>query len=161
MPGGGGIGTLYIGEYNVCHPRTSGSTNDRVRIMKSVDNGDTWTKVVEWNTNGVNQVGHIHAMKQDPYTGEIYICTGDDNTKSGIIKWNGSSAWADNKTLAEIGTMDGFKVLTGAQRYRVCDVLFDEKYFYTFADTQTPNNPTGSESGIWKRNKRFCILYKG
>ena len=155
LPDGGGIGTLYIGEYNVSHERSIGSTNDRVRIMKSVDNGDTWTKVVEWNTNGINQVGHVHAMKQDPYTGEIYICTGDGNTKAGIIKWDGSSEWADNKRLPEIGQMRGFKVFTGTQRYRVCDVLFDENYFYTFTDTQTPNNPTGSESGIWRGKKDF------
>lgn len=155
IPGGGGTGTLYLGEYNVCRSRISGSTNDRVRIMKSVDNGDTWTKVMEWNTNGSNQVGHIHAMKQDPYTGEIYICTGDSYNKAAIIKWNGSSAWEDNKTIPEIGRMDGFSVFTGAQRYRVCDVLFDEDYFYTFVDTQKPSNPTGSESGIWRGTKNF------
>lgn len=155
IPGGSGIGALYIGEYNVCRSRTSGSINDRVRIMKSVDNGDTWIKVMEWNTNGKNQVGHIHAMKQDPYTGEIYICVGDDNNKAAIIKWDGSSAWPDNKTISEIGKMHGFAVLTGAQRYRVCDVLFDDNYFYTFVDTQTPSNPTGSESGIWRGTKNF------
>ena len=155
IPDGGGVGTLYIGEYNVCQTRSIGSTNDRVRIMKSVDNGDTWTKVVEWNTNGINQAGHVHAMKQDPYTGEIYICMGDGNSKAGIIKWDGSSEWADNKRLSEIGQMRGFRVFTGTQRYRVCDVLFDENYFYTFTDTQTPNNPTGSESGIWRGKKDF------
>jgi hypothetical protein len=153
IPSGGGTGTLYIGEYNVSQNRVAGSVNDRVRIMKSVDNGDTWIKVVEWNTNGVNQVGHIHAMRQDPYTGEIYVCTGDGLYKSGIIKWDGASPWADNKTLTEIGNMPGFKVVTGAQRYRVCDVLFDEKFIYTFADTQAPNNPSGTESGIWKGTK--------
>ena len=158
LPGGGGTGTLYIGEYNNSPDRITGSTNDRVRIMKSVDAGSTWTKVMEWNTNGSNQVGHIHAMKQDPYTGEVYICTGDNNLKAGIIKWDGSSPWADNKTLKETGYLKGFKVLTGAQRYRVCDVLFDENYFYTFADTQTPNNPTGSESGIWRGHKNFSTF---
>lgn len=155
VPGGGGKGTLLIGEYNVAKNRVAGSVNDRIRIMKSTDNGDTWTKVVEWNTNGVNQVGHIHAMKQDPYTGEVYICMGDSNGKSGIIKWDGSSAWSDNKTLQEIGNMTGFKVLTGSQRFRVCDVLFDQDYFYTFVDTQTFNNLTGSESGIWRGKKDF------
>jgi hypothetical protein len=155
-PDGRGVGTLYLGEYNVSRLRTAGGVDDRIRIMKSVDYGDTWTKVVEWNTNGVNEIGHIHAMEQDPYTGEIYICTGDGINKAGIIKWDGSSAWADNKTLAELGTMKGFSVLTGKQRYRVCDVLFDEKYFYVCTDTQTPNNPTGSESGIWRGTKDFA-----
>ena len=155
LPGGGGTGTLYIGEYNNSPDRISGSTNDRVRIMRSTDQGNTWSKVVEWNTNGSNQVGHIHAMKQDPYTGEIYICTGDGNLKAAIIKWDGRSPWSDNKTPAEIKSMSGFQVLTGSQRYRACDVLFDENYFYTFADTQTPNNPVGSESGIWRGRKNF------
>lgn len=155
LPGGGGTGTLYIGEYNNSHDRIKGSENDRVRIMRSTDQGNTWSKVVEWNTNGANQVGHIHAMKQDPYTGEIYICTGDVNLKAAIIKWDGRSPWSDNKTPAEIKSMNGFEVLTGTQRYRVCDVLFDENYFYTFADTQTPNNPGGTESGIWRGRKNF------
>ncbi|HEX2921433.1 MAG TPA: T9SS type A sorting domain-containing protein [Bacteroidales bacterium] len=155
LPGGGGKGTLFIGEYNIGSTRTAGSVNDRVRIMKSDDQGITWTKVVEWNTNGKNQVGHIHAMKQDPYTGEVYICTGDNNNKAGIIKWDGTSQWSDNRTLAEIGRMEGFEVLTGKQRYRVCDVLFDENYFYTFTDTQLPNNANGWESGIWRGGKDF------
>lgn len=155
VPAGGGKGTLYIGEYNIEHPRTSGGMGDRVRIMKSIDNGNTWLKVMEWNTNGSNQVGHIHAMRQDPYTGEIYICTGDDLNKAGIIKWDGTSPWSDNMTLTDLGKRNGFSVLTGGQRYRACDVLFDENSFYIFADTQKPNNPTGSESGIWKGSKSF------
>lgn len=155
LPGGGGKGVLLLGEYNISSSRVRGSTNDRVRIMRSDDSGITWSKVVEWNTDGSNQVGHIHAIKQDPYTGEIYICTGDNNYKSGIIKWDGVSEWEDNATLTETGLKEGFEVLTGLQRYRVCDVLFDENYFYTFTDTQLPENSTGSESGIWRGRKDF------
>jgi len=155
LPGGGGLGTLFIGEYNINKTRITGSVNDRVRIMKSVDRGETWTKVVEWNTNGSNQVGHIHAMKQDPYTGEIYICVGDYNSRIGILQWDGLSSWTDNRTLSQTGSMRGFRAFTGLQRYRTCDVLFDENYFYTFADTQTPNNPGGTESGIWRGRKDF------
>ncbi|HLN56280.1 MAG TPA: T9SS type A sorting domain-containing protein [Bacteroidales bacterium] len=155
LPGGGGKGTLLMGEYNVNKARTPGSVNDRVRIMKSTDNGDTWTKVVEWNTNGSNQVGHIHTMKQDPYTGEIYICAGDYDTKTGIIRWDGISVWTDNRSLPSTASMPGFKGFIGLQRYRTCDVLFDENYFYTFADTQAPNNPGGIESGIWRGKKDF------
>lgn len=155
VPSGGGKGTLYIGEYNFNSKRIPGSINDRVRIMKSTDNGDTWTKVVEWNTNGASQVGHIHSIVQDPYTGEIYICTGDFGTDLGIIKWDGISEWTDNRTLPQISTMKGFKVFTGLQRYRTCDILFDENYFYTFADTQGINNPVGTESGIWRARKDF------
>lgn len=155
LPSGGGKGTLFIGEYNVNSTRTSGSTNDRIRIMKSEDNGDTWTKVVEWNTNGSNQVGHIHAMKQDPYTGEIYVCVGDYGSRTGIIKWDGTSPWVDNRSIAQTGQMSGFRAFYGSQKYRTCDVLFDEDYFYTFVDTQLPNNPGGVESGIWRGRKNF------
>jgi hypothetical protein len=155
IPSGGGKGTLYIGEYNFNKTRIPGSINDRIRIMKSTDNGDTWVKVVEWNTNGQNQIGHIHAMKQDPYTGEIYICIGDSDTSLGIVKWDGSSQWPDNRTMTQLSSIHGFKVLTGKQRYRSCDILFGENYFYSFADTQLDNNPTGSESGIWKGAKDF------
>lgn len=155
IPSGGGKGTLFIGEYNVNSSRTPGSTNDRIRIMKSENNGDTWTKVVEWNTNGSNQVGHVHAMKQDPYTGEIYVCLGDYNSKTGIIKWDGNAHWVDNRSIAQTGQMSGFMAFSGSQKYRTCDVLFDEDYFYTFVDTQLPNNPGGVESGIWRGRKNF------
>lgn len=155
IPSGGGKGTLILGEYNIGRSRVRGSTNDRLRIMKSEDNGLTWSEVVVWNTNGQNQIGHIHAVKQDPYTGSIYICTGDSNDKSGIIKWDGRSEWTDNTTLSQISNMQGFDVFYGLQRYRACDVLFDENYFYTFTDTQLPNNRTGSESGIWRGDKDF------
>jgi hypothetical protein len=160
LPGGGGVGTLFIGEYNFNKARTPGSVNDRVRIMKSVDRGDTWTKVVEWNTNGSNQVGHVHSMKQDPYTGEIYVCFGDFSSKTGIIRWDGSSAWTDNLSLSQTGSLSGFKAFIGLQRYRVCDVLFDQNYFYTFADTQAPNNKDGVESGIWRGRKDFSSYTK-
>ncbi len=155
VPGGGGTGTLFIGEYNINRARTPGSVNDRVRIMKSTDHGDTWTKVVEWNTNSSNQAGHIHVMKQDPYTGEIYIGVGDYDSRTGIIKWDGTSPWTDNRSLSYNGSLSGFRAYTGLQRYRTCDFLFDENYFYTFADTQYPNNTNGSESGIWRGRKNF------
>lgn len=155
IPSGGGKGTLFIGEYNINGSRTAGSTNDRVRIMRSDDDGDTWTKVVEWNTDGSNQVGHVHAMRQDPYTGEIYVCLGDYTSRTGIIKWNGSAQWVDNRTIAQTGAMSGFRAFYGSQKYRTCDVLFDEDYFYTFVDTQLPNNPDGVESGIWRGTKNF------
>lgn len=160
LPGGGGRGTLFIGEYNINKTRTVGSVNDRIRIMKSEDQGETWQKVVEWNTNGANQVGHIHAMRQDPFTGYVYICTGDYNSKIGIIKWDGESQWPDNRQLPQIIAMNGFDGFSGLQRYRTCDVLFDENYFYTFADTQTPNNQSGSESGIWRGRKDFSSFVR-
>jgi hypothetical protein len=153
LPAGGGKGDLYFGEYNINRNRIPGSTNDRLRIMKSTDNGETWIKIMEWNTNGYNQVGHIHAMKQDPYTGEIYVCTGDNLNKAGIIKWNGVSPWRDNATLPGLKTLTGFSVLTGGQRFRAVDMLFDQNSFYTVTDTQKPNNLDGSESGIWKGSK--------
>lgn len=155
VPGGDRTGALFIGEYNINQFRTPGGTNDRVRIMRSTDHGDTWTKVMEWNSNGSNQVGHIHAMKQDPYTGEIYVCIGDYNSRMGIVKWDGVSQWTDNRTLSQVGAQPGFRVLSGMQRYRTCDVLFDENYFYTFTDTQYPNNQNGTESGIWRGRKNF------
>ena len=146
-------GTLLLGEYNVNTSRVDGSTNDRVRILKSVDNGDTWTKLVEWNTDATNKIGHIHAILQDPYTDYVYICTGDGNSKAAIIRWDGVSAITDNLTPTQINALSGWDAITGSQRHRTVDIIFTENNLFTFSDTQKQNNLEGAESGIWKASK--------
>ncbi|HLP47380.1 MAG TPA: hypothetical protein VK469_15640, partial [Candidatus Kapabacteria bacterium] len=142
--------TYYFGEYNVNGTRISGSTNDTVRIMKSTDNGVTWTPVVTWNTNGANQVRHVHYVVKDPdIAGEIYIGTGDSAVQTGIIKWDvATGVWSDNKTLTELGSISGFTSLVGAMKYKGLDLLFSGNYIMTFAD-----DSTASESGIWRCTK--------
>lgn len=150
-PGGGGTGDLLLAEYNVNASRTTGSTNDRVRLMRSTNDGATWSKIAEWNTDSSNQFGHIHKVKQDPYTGYVYILTGDADNKASIIRWDGVTAFtADNATPATIGGWSGFKSITGGQNHRSVDILFTASYAFTFSDAYAA---AAEIKGIWRWNK--------
>ena len=158
-PGGGGLGDIIIGEYNTNSSRPVGSTNDRVRVVRSTDGGATWTTLMNWNTNGTNQVGHVHTLSQDPYTGYLYFGTGDETNKAAILRWDGASPWTDNTTMPNFATLPGFKVATGAQRYRTVGILYSANYIHTFSDTTAdPANapdydPSCTEAGIWRWTK--------
>jgi hypothetical protein len=119
---------LYFGEYNVSVPRVAGGAGDAVALWQSANMGDTWTKVVEWNTNGVHAVDHIHGLKQNPYNGWIYILFGDDDQEPGIVSWDGvSKAIPRNTPLAKIGLNSkypGWRAISGSQNVRAGDIVF-------------------------------------
>ena len=139
-----GTKTLLIGEYNNNPVRVNGLTNDQVRLMKSTDNGDTWTDVIHFNNDGsTNQIRHIHTVRQDPYSGNIYIGTGDADNQTGIIVWDGSSSLHSN-------AYDDF-VVRGAQRYRAVDFIFTQDNVFIFSDTASP----AQESGHMEGNQGF------
>lgn len=124
-----GSTVLFFGEYNVASGRVPGSTNDLVRLLKSTDLGETWTTVIEWNTNGsTRQVSHIHAVVQDPDTGLIHILCGD-NVYGGQIRWDGvSAAPAANTPIASFNGIAGWSALydtVNPDFYRSGDMLFD------------------------------------
>lgn len=57
-------GTLYIGEYPL---------GDAVpRLLRSVDGGRSWTVATS-----LAAVRHVHAVQVDPYTGTVWLTTGD------------------------------------------------------------------------------------
>ena len=144
-----GTKTLLIGEYNNNPTRVNGLTNDQVRLMKSTDNGDTWTEVVHFNNDGsTNQIRHIHTVRQDPYSGNIYIGTGDADNQTGIIVWDGSSSLHSN-------AYDDFAV-RGKQRYRAVDFIFTQDNVFIFSDTCSP----AQEAGIWKATKDLTTSYQ-
>jgi hypothetical protein len=144
-----GTRTLLIGEYNNNSVRVNGSTNDQVRLMKSTDNGDTWTDVIHFNNDGAtNQIRHIHTVRQDPYSGNIYIGTGDADNQAGIIVWDGSSSLHSN-------AYDDF-VVRGAQRYRAVDFIFTLDNVLIFSDTASPV----AAAGIWKATKDLTTSYQ-
>ncbi len=146
-PGGGGVGDLLIGEYNVNTSRVSGGENDRVRILRSTDGGQTWAAIMAWNTSG-HQVRHVHAIRQDPYTGYIYFCVGDINNEAALIRWDGATAWINNSTPATIAGWTGFKCATGAQRHRAVDIIISANYVHTGTDATD-----ATETGIWRWSK--------
>lgn len=141
---------LLFGEYNVASGRVSGSTNDQCRVWRSTDLGQTWSVLLEWNTNGSSsQVRHVHGIVQDPITGLIYVLIGDDPT-SGIIRWNGSaSAPPANTALTSYGNYTGWAALavSGAltDYYRAGDLIFSGDfgaYLTDRSDSATFSKPT-------------------
>lgn len=119
---------LFFGDYNVNADRVGGGAGDAVALWRSNDMGNTWTRAVEWNTNGIHQVDHIHGLRQNPYNGWIYILFGDDNSEPGIVAWNGISKPVPyNTPLATIGLNNkypGWRALSGSQDVRTGDIVF-------------------------------------
>jgi hypothetical protein len=98
--------------------------NEWVALWKSTDMGDTWDKVIEWNTVG-HQTRHIHSIVQNPYTGWIYILFGDTGVEAAIVAWDGKSAAPPNNTpLDKMGTYPGWKSIAGSPRVRTGDLIF-------------------------------------
>lgn len=114
----GSDGTIYYGEYCFNPQRHP------MRIFCSKDNGDTWEVAY---TFGEGEINHIHGIFNDPYTGRLWVATGDDDAAC-IFGY----------------TEDGFKTFVkeyaGSQQYRVCVPLFtpDEIVFAT--DSQYEQN---------------------
>ncbi|MEY7849616.1 glycosyl hydrolase [Natrarchaeobius sp. A-rgal3] len=57
-------GTIYLGEYPL-----DGETTPRVL---SSEDGRTWSTVA-----ALEDVRHVHAVQEDPYTGDVWVTTGD------------------------------------------------------------------------------------
>lgn len=65
-------GAIYLGEY----PLASSATP---RILRSTDRGRTWETVVE-----LEDVRHVHSVQIDPYTGDLWVTTGDSGAECRI-----------------------------------------------------------------------------
>ncbi|WP_223669259.1 hypothetical protein [Kangiella shandongensis] len=70
-------------------------------------------------------VRHIHGVFNDPYTGALFITTGDYGDEAGIWKYT-------NRELS--------KVIGGNQQARAVQLLFDEQYIYYSTDTPLESN---------------------
>lgn len=111
-------GTIYYGEYCFNPQRKP------MRIFCSKDNGDTWEVAYTFRDGEIN---HIHGIFNDPYTGMLWVATGDDDVAC-IFGY----------------TEDGFRTLVkkyeGTQQYRVCVPLFTEKKIFFATDSQYEQN---------------------
>lgn len=65
-------GTTYLGEYPLA-PETP------ARVLGSTDRGRSWETAVS-----LPDVRHVHAVQHDPYTGDIWVTTGDTDDASRI-----------------------------------------------------------------------------
>lgn len=103
---------LVFGQYNVNTNRTAGGNNDWSNVLCSRRGGDagTWEVVLEMNTAGSNIVRHCHAVIQDPYTKEFWICYGDQQT-SAIYVWDGIHAIPANTRARDASKYRGWRGL--------------------------------------------------
>jgi hypothetical protein len=126
-------GTILFGEYFMNRNRTN------VKIYASRDNGRTWQ--VAYNF-GRNQIRHVHAVQQDPYTEKAWICTGDRD-KDSTVSWTTD----DGETFHPIGQ--------GSQLWRVCQLVFTKEALFWGTDTGN-----SSVSGIYKWDRRTHEITK-
>jgi hypothetical protein len=132
-----GSHAYFLGEYGVA----SDAAPQQIRLMRSTDLGTTWTAFQTWNAAGSTMpaIRHIHVIKQNPYTGKLYMGVGDYAAHAQVFIWDGQSA----PTQANIAG-------SGQQRYRTVDFLFAPDFVLTMADQF--NDP---DSGIWKWKPDF------
>ncbi|MEQ1637885.1 MAG: Ig-like domain-containing protein [Methylococcales bacterium] len=119
-----GATVLFFAEYNVGSARQPGGANDWVGLWKSTNLGDSWTKVIEWNTNG-HQTSHLHGVRYNPYNKWVYLFFGDSDSESGIVAWDGISAAPPNNTpISQMGNYPGWKSIAGIPAVRTGDMVF-------------------------------------
>jgi hypothetical protein len=104
----------------------------KVRIYKYKNTNRLWEKVYEFLPG---QIRHIHALQKDPYTGKLWICTGDEDNEA-LIGWSDDNF----KTIVTIGQ--------GSQKWRACQLVFTEEAIYWGTDTGEIDS-----GGIYKWDK--------
>ena len=149
----GGANVLFFAEYSTATGRVSGSTNDWVRLLKSTDDGVTWSVVLDWNTGGTHYTDHLHFVVQNPYTGYIYIGSGDDtaagNDERFVLEWDGvSAAPAANTDPALFGATAGWNFIGKTELARFGDLLFQPSYCYGIPDCDTQAADTTSDAFV-------------
>lgn len=122
---------IFFTDYNVNAKAKPGGLHDQATLWKSTDMGNTWSTVVEWNTNGVHLVDHIHGIRQNPYNKWIYFFTGDSGKENAIVAWDGVSKPIPNNTpLTVIGLKNkypGWRAIAGSDAVRTGDLAFTSK----------------------------------
>jgi|GEM_PF-3359369 len=136
---------LYTEYHNITSPAVA-----PVRVMKSTD-GINWTQVVQFNVPGVlpASIQHIHLLRQDPYSDDIYIGTGDSDNQSGIIVWDGTGTLPNDAPENYPSYNDpNFTAIGGSQQYRALGFLFTPDHFFWGVDSA--GNALG---GIWRADR--------
>jgi hypothetical protein len=109
-------GVIYYGEYR------SNKERSPVHIMASKDGGQSWYPVHRFE-----HVRHIHGVFRDPFTGWLWVTTGDRDSESGI--------WLTRDRFRSLE-----KILGGDQQTRVVQLLFSPTHVYFGSDTELEPN---------------------
>lgn len=137
-----GADVLLAAEYNVNTTRTPGGSNDGVSVWQSFDNGGSWSKMFTWNV-GYHEIRHFHAVAQDPATGLVFFCCGDD-LESRIVTWDGHSPSPTVPSVANLNAVAGWMAIGGAQTQRFVGIAFRDGNFFGMVGS------FAVQSGIWR-----------
>lgn len=110
-------GNCYLAGYFLNNKR-----DNVVYLLKSVDDGRSWRVI-----RSLHNIRHIHCVQYDPFTGRIWIGTGDRDEESSI-----SFSEDYGKSWAEIGS--------GDQMFRAVSLLFTADHIYWGTDAPTRQN---------------------
>jgi len=120
-------GNIYLGEYTDDNHKSY-----QVRIFKASNLGENWQDVYVFPPSSIHGysggIRHIHACQVDPFTGDIWIGTGDGNSQSRIY-------YHKNLLLPDsTGKVNLNLIGIGSQEYRVVSFAFSKKFIYWFMD---------------------------
>ncbi len=118
-------GYLYAGDYTLDHNATKSIYRGKV-TPSGLQN---WKKIFTFDSytnNSSNSVYHVHVVTVDPYTGNVWIATGDDDEHSKIYY---STDHGESFTL--------FK--SGSQQFRTLSIWFTKDYIYWNTDSASAN----------------------
>ncbi len=122
-------GNVYLGEYNT---DDQAAPHISIKIYKGTENGEHWHAVYAFpprDSTGYNGgVRHVHAVQRDPYTGDIWIATGDGDAQSRIY-YHTHRLEPDSDGVVRLNLVG-----TGSQETRTVSFAFTEHYIYWFMD---------------------------
>lgn len=107
---------LYYGEYRPNPERSP------VSVWRGRDGARTWEAA--WTFEGIR---HVHGVFADPWSGDIWLTTGDEDAESGL--------WV---TRDDFSTLE--RVLGGTQQWRVVQIVFTYEHIYFGSDTPRERN---------------------
>lgn len=143
---------IYLAEYNIASGRVNGSGGagkDQAICWRSTDGGATFSEFLKFNTNGTHHTDHFHAALQCPYSGLIYLLTGDNGAENAVIVYDGTSTPpAANSTMAQIHATAGFRVLSGSELHRYTDLCFGPQTIYSLPDADTEGADASSTAYV-------------
>ncbi|MDY6867268.1 MAG: hypothetical protein SVT56_05095 [Chloroflexota bacterium] len=109
-------GTFYYGEYR------SNPERSAVHIWRWRPGTPGWSPV--WRFEGIR---HVHGVFHDPYSGAIWVTTGDEDSEAGI--------WRTDDDFESLHRVAG-----DGQQSRAVQLLFTRDYVYFGSDTPNEQN---------------------
>jgi hypothetical protein len=122
-----GEGNVYFAEYafnggDVTSFDPKKDKRDAMRVYCSRDDGKTWEVFYTFEN-----IRHIHALQYDPYSGKIWVATGDIDSESMVGFFD-----PEDGSLELVGQ--------GSQHFRVVSFIFTEEYILWGTDAPYNQN---------------------